>query len=79
MSPFKTEEQRKEWGRKMKELREKKRLEREAAQKMAIQEKAAQSLDGEGNIKIKYQSGDILEVPKWLAKDLIRKGEAELL
>lgn len=78
---FSSEEEKKAWGQKMKELRAKKKAERE--KDSSLNSTSASSIGSvsptipAGYVQVKHQSGDILIVPEWLANDLIQRGEAE--
>jgi len=76
---FKTEEEKKLWGQKMKEARAKKRLERNSqAETPKIKPTNPSELpEIPGKVWVLHNSGDKLAVPEWLAQDLIKEGKAK--
>jgi len=76
---FKDEKEKKEWGRKMAEIRAKRRLEKQAQSQPSTptQNKPNLPPPDPGYVWVKGKSGDILMLPQWLAEDMIRKGDAE--
>jgi ribosomal protein S8E len=76
---FKSEEEKKEWGRKMAEIRAKKRLERQTQSQPQTLPKNKPNLPSPdpGYIWVRGRSGDVLMLPQWLAEDMIKKGDAE--
>ena len=80
---FKSEEEKKAWGQKMKEIRAKKRAERETKKENISQTNASQVEASNntgpplGYVRFKHNSGDLLTIQEWLANDLEKRGEGK--
>lgn len=83
MSPryFRTREEAKDWGRKMKEARIKKKLEKSSQSQIATSKVESINVSRlpeiPGKVWVQHNSGDKIAVPEWLAKDLEKEGKAK--
>jgi len=80
MIKFNSEEEKKAWGAKMRELRLKNKLKKALSTESQLSSPSDKSNlppPEPGYAWIRGKSGDILMLPQWLADDLIQRGDAE--